>query len=117
MEENSRKMVESILLSCPEKQELYKLIFTKNRENSVKLTSDQNKKMMHALMGNHPQFQNFIRKEKIEAYHLQKNECIEAIHPQNLDAITLNTVEPAHLITEGYSERRKLDGIIQKHKP
>lgn len=62
IEENIRKIVEKILISSYPKRELYNRIMTKLGEKKLVLTLEQNKMMVYALIGNHPEMQNFLRK-------------------------------------------------------
>jgi hypothetical protein len=117
IEENIRKIIEKILLSSPGKREVYTRISEKIREKKVRLTREQNKMMMYALMGNHPDIQNLIRKEKIEAYYLEKRKYDELLKLENATIMTDVAEAASGLIVEGYSEKRKMDGIISKRRP
>jgi hypothetical protein len=117
IEENIRRVIDKILLSSPGKREVYSRIFKKLKEKEMRLTSEQNKMMVYALMGNHPDIQNLVRKEKIEAYYLEKRKYDEVLKSENTANLTDIADTASGLITEGYSEKRKMDGIISKRRP
>jgi hypothetical protein len=117
IEENIRRVIDKILLSSPGKREVYSRISKKMKEKEMRLTSEQNKMMVYALMGNHPDIQNLVRKEKIEAYYLEKRKYDETLKSENAANLTEIADTASGLITEGYSEKRKMDGIISKRRP
>lgn len=72
--------------------------------------------MIYALMGNHPEMQNIIRKQKIEAYDVEKRKYDEYLKEENANRMVDVVQQSEGPILEGYSEKRKMDGIILKRK-
>lgn len=72
-----RRMIDKIMISSFAKREVHRRILDKLSEARVTLTTEQNKMMIYALMGNHPDIQSFMRKLKIEAYDIEKKKYDE----------------------------------------